>query len=185
MKYHPILFSGPMVRAILEGRKTQTRRVVKPQPERSLVADSKNRAPLAFWMDNKEWIKPRYQPGDRLWVKETWCNYDDWLYIYKATPPNWAHNIGWSPSTHMPRDAARITLEVTNVRVERLQEISEKDAKAEGAPCIEMAGSPGVSTHTNGFATLWDSLAKPGTRWDNDPWVWVVEFKIVEPEERK
>ena len=159
MKERPILFSGPMVRAILEGRKTQTRRIIKPQPYQ-------NHSPLASgaWEfvtrpkvkdDTIGWFRdiaeiarfcPYGKPGDRLWVRETWgitakVSTDCWDRLpfvkiprdfidYRATEPD--VNSHWKPSIHMPRRFSRITLEITNVRVERLQDISEEDALAEG-----------------------------------------------------
>lgn len=136
-KERPILFSGPMVRAILDGRKTMTRRVVKPQHE---FAPSM-RTGKACWENS-----PFGEPGDTLWVRETFALYgmeaapeherprfyraDDDAKPGYATPPD----ITWKPSIHMPRWASRITLKITDVRVERLQEITEADAKAEGCP---------------------------------------------------
>ena len=129
----PILFSTPMVHAILEGRKTMTRRVVKSQPKHFLSRDARNREPIAVWIDNEKWVKPRYQVGDVLWVRETWQDLSDneGEYVYFAegnkglADRGWGaltlNNIKWRPSIHMPKEAARIFLRVTNVRVERVQ----------------------------------------------------------------
>lgn len=186
-KERPILFSSPMVRAILAGRKTQTRRVVEERPRKDGVKM------------NMELLKSigvgcacRFGAvGDRLWVRETWLplwdsgagfltclfptgreNSPD-AYKYRAdgeAPTNFGAK--WRPSIHMPRDASRITLEITGVRVERLQEISEEDAIAEGCQC---SGVPASLTNRGAYAKLWESLHGPGS-WDANPWVWVIEF---------
>lgn len=181
MKERPILFSAPMVRALLAGTKTQTRRVCKlevrsgmPEPEMlSLLR-----------------CCPYGKPGDRLWVRETWNRFDGWEgYFYAADDHSFGigadddpdhipeHALRWKPSIHMPRAASRITLEVTGVRVERLQEISEADAKAEGAA---MHNSPAamLTGYRTGYRLLWDSINGPGS-WDANSWVWVVEFRRV------
>jgi hypothetical protein len=178
----PILFSTEMVNAILDGRKTQTRRIVKPQPK-TIAHDSKNRLPMAFWADNSKWIKPKYQVGDIIWVRETWSKKDG-HYFYKA-----GHELlidseplikRWRPSIYMPREAARIFLRVTNVRVERLQEITEKDAKAEGVITNDAVK---VSSYVYWFEMLWDDLNKKrGYGWETNPWVWVYELERVEVE---
>lgn len=182
MKERPILFSGPMVRAILEGRKTQTRRVVKfefvktiPVPENS-----------AF-REGTEWKSecPFGQPGDRLWVRETWAPHADMppSAIYRCdrggdyqdtvTP-----NFRWRPSIHMPRWASRLTLEITAVRVERLQDISEEDVWEEG--CTKPSGYFGCPGQAQSiFRSLWGAVYGHES-WDANPWVWVVEFKRME-----
>ena len=194
MTERPILFSAPMVRAILNGRKTQTRRVIKPQPEIAYVERN------GGWLEKKTstsgnvflstsggegktehgWLKCPYgQAGDRLWVRETFsvCEMDDGSqYAYRAT----GDKIGclkWKPSIFMPRLARRITLEVTSVRVERLQDISDADALAEGVDQ--------TNTSIGGYATerckqLWKSINGPES-WSANPWVWVIEFKRVQP----
>lgn len=198
-KERPILFSAPMVRAILEGRKTQTRRVVKPQP---IGADYWTRSDTVypqglFWPNriNSEpaFLKPRYgQPGDRLWVRETWAHVgceDEGVpehYVYRADGgdySDWESLEGepfrWRPSIHMPRWASRLTLEITGVRVERLQEISETDAKAEGVEAsgaVEMKdGSP---CYTLPFERLWERINGCDS-WAANPWVWVYEFQPI------
>ena len=193
----PIIFSAPMVQAILDGRKTQTRRVIKPQPERYLSRDAGNRVPIAVWVDNQKWVKPPYQPGDILWVRETWATVSSGIIEYKATYKepytgsaeidHIGNKIKWRPSIHMPREATRIFLRVTNVRVERLQDITEEDAKAEG--CHERLLNDGWKnigklTARDDFIMLWEYLnAKRGYGWDTNPWVWVIEFERITKEE--
>jgi hypothetical protein len=212
MKELPILFSGPMVRAILEGRKSQTRRVVKgltPGHEhtgRSLTGLGYPASMGKWWAEflHSEPGSPIYvacpygQPGDRLWVRETWCpaatsGYDapsdgrDPSIWYRATDDGECEGP-WSPSIFMPRWASRIELEVTGVRVERVQEISPLDAIAEGIMEYEPGAfhwepwGPGTEYFRgprDAFLTLWDSInAKRGHGWDVNPWVWVVEFRV-------
>lgn len=193
MKERPILFSAPMVRAILDGTKTQTRRVVKPQPPAKVSSIY-----LPFKQEPNNWQGfadsdglihwygrcPYGQPGDRLWVREAWrwvCPDDPDTAIYRADghaasklPPGFK----WKPSIHMPWAASRITLEITAVRVERLQAISEADAEAEGC-CTPLRG------HDDDFArgcyrNLWEQINGVGS-WTANPWVWVIEFKRVKP----
>lgn len=193
VKERPILFSGPMVRAILEGRKTQTRRVIKPQPE-VMQNDSIG---WEFAMEHftvpcsEVFFCKNYCPygsvGERLWVRETWVPKSSWDVeagcLYKASEPDQYKDLPfkWKPSIHMPRLASRITLEVTGVRVERLNDISEADALAEGCEgnCqigyIPAYQAGPCSYH---FAQLWESINGPGS-WALNPWVWVVEFKRI------
>lgn len=172
MSERPILFNGEMVRAILEGRKTQTRRVVK---QLDLIQDTD---PPAFRDAYGDWHptvsrSPYGQPGDRLWVRETWSLHDTDNPAYKAgASEGELEYYRWHPSIHMPRKFSRITLEVTGVRVERVQEITPEDAKAEG---IEHLYAP-----RNAFANLWNSInAKRGYSWESNPWVWVVDFTRI------
>lgn len=233
MKERPILFSGPMVLALLNGTKTQTRRIIKPQPpvgcsiHYMLGAESwlpeEKRTPLrhhweAWWGPLFESrpekhlcgsfdVKCPYgEPGDQLWVRETFCPVDDtefgyekWI-DYRATPkysaehpagwendPEDAEALKWRPSIHMPRSASRITLEITEVLVQRLQEISEEDAKAEGCepwqfdPLQPMTtGELGTdSPYRGGYACLWDEIHDEVATWKSNPWVWAVSFKKV------
>lgn len=241
----PILFSGPMVRAILENRKTQTRRIVKPQPcdphllrilgpdgkvhytrpsghpdiEEAYQAHGYSVATCREWLES---TKSPYPVGTRLWVRETWqwygrtripgeaeggfeyradqsrrlftdfadpeARYEDFKSAFDAGTAN-----VWRPSIHMPRWASRITLEVTKVRVERLQDISEDDAVAEGI--VDFGRQDGApyphfnlldrSLTTEHFAVavyaqLWQSINGPDS-WNANPWVWVVEFKRIQP----
>lgn len=182
----PILFSGAMVRAILDGRKTQTRRVVKPQPSRDLF--HLECLPGGEWRDEEVSLGlcPYGQPGDRLWVRETWgmtvdagVHPADSELVYRATDPDWSTTEGWKwrPSIFMRRFACRLFLEVTAVRVERLQDISPQDAWAEAIPHDDWETGGAVTE----FARLWDSInAKRGYGWESNPWVWVVEFRIQE-----
>lgn len=210
MKERPMLFSAPMVRAILDGRKTVTRRIVKARD--------------LEWMDVHQGLRepdkaercPYGQPGDRLWVRETWQFYDwtddgqpcvrfaadnasKWplripeeqadrlteIWAGLSAPENYsidnhARDRRWRPSIHMPRWASRITLEVTSVRVERLQDISEADALAEGVTddgslVTDLAGNDRGGAFA-AFAALWEVI-NGADSWDDNPWVWVVEFR--------
>lgn len=201
-KCRPILFSGEMVRAILEGRKTQTRRVVKPQPANTgqwdwqfTKTDSPGGSEWLLWSsmvgDGGTWKCPYGSPGDTLWVRETWgqidCKSDNPIdsVLYKAD----AHLDGiatseamegyWRPSIHMPRWASRLTLEVTGVRVERLQEIAYGDCIAEGCDMSDVHYRPGWDVSK--FRETWNQLnARRGYPWESNPWVWVIEFKKLE-----
>ena len=188
-KERPILFSGEMVRAILDGRKTQTRRVVKPQPKPSSFKSDEELSWRQAWNLPK---CPYGVPGDRLWVRETIevlsFGAGTAQIQYRADGSTriigdrkLPDRLGSIPSIHVPRQASRITLEVTDVRVERLQDISEEDAQAEGIhqPAIgniSVAQKMGVCRY--GFANVWESINGEES-WDANPWVWVVEFKEV------
>jgi len=177
----PILFNTEMVRAILEGRKTVTRRVVKHNP---CECESKQLNGICKLCDDKggffwpnEYVKARslYRPGDILYVRETWERSMAGTYLYKATDTPLIHD-GWRPSIHMHREASRIFLRVTDVRVEQLQDIDDDGVVAEGLNI----GDP--------FDELWDSTIKPADRalygWTANPWVWVIAFERCEkPEE--
>ena len=195
----PIIMSGASVRAILAGNKTQTRRVVKPQPKRVKTVGfhpfpSRETSVIEDW----KIPKARYAVGDRLWVRETWglwsetwtdCgweaeglsggkqprklpqsnSFERFFIAYKATGLDYELCDGerWYPSIFMPKWAARVWLEVTGVRVERVQDLTKQDALAEG-----MQGCfPRID-----FETLWDSLNKKHP-WESNPWVWAYEFK--------
>lgn len=196
----PILFSTEMVKAILEGRKTQTRRIVKPQPNGEYCGictssfENKNVGKVGFADGDRleELIKPKYQISDILWVRETWCykmahNFGspipDKSEIFYKADCDIAEIGGWKPSIFMPREAARIFLEVTDVRVERLQEISEKDAMAEGISLPNYAEQAISDVHYPDpdeiYADLWESINGKGS-WDKNPWVWVITFKRVD-----
>jgi len=191
MKERPIIFNGEMVRAILDGRKSQTRRIVnekwRPLVEEVLGVNGK-------WVfDTMEYdlTTPYGAIGDRLWVREAWAKGDGFPKKLKMFTPlrelrdaieyraDWAEmgkedEIRWSPSIFMLRGYSRITLEITDIRVERVQEISVEDALAEGIVHRTM-NCPRME-----FAQLWDSInAKRGYGWDENPWVWVIEFKKV------
>lgn len=191
MKEHPIIFSGPMVRAILEGRKTMTRRVVKPSVKCCTVGayttDSGSAKPVNVQEDGDPWTDiscPYGQPGDRLWVRETWTECDGVFYAATDTRPG-MNGIpqAWRPSIFIPRWASRITLEVTDVRVERVQDISDEDAVREGTFVNQNAIGVQLTNRDETipravFADLWDSInAKRGYSWEANPWVWIIEFK--------
>ena len=195
----PILFSTDMVRAILDGRKTVTRRVVKPQP-RAIYHDGKVYDDDGMYVvaENQnggvEQIEPPYRPGDILYVRETWTKDGD-VYRYKAG--FYDQNRKWHPSIHMPREAARIFLRVTDVRVKRLQDITEEQARAEGVEPLMMTADVDkpdsekrwqeVLPASTRFPAVWDSTIKPKDRarygWDANPWVWVIEFERISREE--
>lgn len=179
----PILFNADMVRSILENRKTVTRRVVKPQPKGQLVPTLSG----GCWPGYFEEIgtprvqRPPYRPGEILYVRETFCEFiadhviDGKKFAYKAdatpTSEEARKELGykWRPSVHMPREAARIFLRVTDLRVERMQDIDDDGVVAEGLNI----GDP--------FDELWNSTIKPADRalygWESNPWVWVIEFE--------
>ena len=170
MNEKPILFSTPMVRAILDGRKTMTRRVVKCDS----IVDNK-----PYWNIGgfREGNFP-YQVGIWLWVRETWQGTKDCI-SYKASDPQQVVEFNyepWRPSIFMPRWASRITLEITNVRVERLHEITEEDAEKEGVSFTQYTNA-NARFH---FMELWDSINSKKYPWESNPWVWVIEFKRLE-----
>lgn len=220
MKTRPILFSAPMVRALLAGRKTQTRRIVKPTPD--WVGD---RGVLSYRgkVGLPHAVCPHGQPMDKLWVRETWCgkvdpitsilmwNEDGNTYQcyyradgehvtlddgdgFTATRKDGSEASPWRPSIFMPRWASRITLEITGVRVERLQDISESDAMAEGIFKLEYRGqtsyadysltdeeaetTPMLDSPISSYRTLWQSINGAGS-WDANPWVWALTFRRV------
>jgi hypothetical protein len=203
VRERPILFSGPMVRAILDGRKTQTRRVIRSPEKYTGIREC-------------GFCCPHGQPGDRLWVRETWIvghpagEEGQWSVLrptghtdrdgrvfYRATfkepDPNEAGRMIWRPSIFMPRWASRLTLEITDVRVERLQEITREDVRAEGVPDTYGEGAdqrfPEMEPHVwdnmtwrEQWAYCWDSInAKRDHGWDANPWVWVIGFNLVPP----
>ena len=198
MSYKPILFNTEMVKAILEGRKTQTRRVMKFSVNdvydnacidgRWLETYDPQNPPahLVDWFV-KDIVKKPCEPGDILWVRETWCR-DAGRYMYRA---NYAEDekfyrdgkevrLRWSPSIHMPKEAARIFLRVKDVRVERLQDMDEEAAIAEG-----FADSPaGTDSPLERFSALWDKTVKRDDLreygYHANPWVWVIEFERIE-----
>ncbi|UDQ77708.1 hypothetical protein LJQ72_09215 [Pectobacterium brasiliense] len=221
MKEHPIIFNGEMVRAILDGRKTQTRRVIKPQPfDRSQYRRDHQIEIISGRAENGDEIDGLYaytkstggtwdakcpfgQPGDRLWVRETSglqvrrdaLGGTGEFRVYRASNPDAIRYktasgeiapIKWVPSIHMPRYASRITLEITDVRVELLNNISEEDAQAEGVESLHGGYwrhyQPEWTQHQlsakGSFATLWKSIYGE-ENWNSNPWVWVTEFKQI------
>lgn len=233
MAIKPILFNTEMVRAILDERKSCTRRIVKPQQFVGMLPDKcKNGVPEEFLKEKKLMFKPYcdmtdielinttykapYQPGDILYVRETWERFECWncegdergncpkepkksvldktcgCYMYRATDEI-SGDAKWHPSIHMPKEAARIWLCVTNVRVERLQEMMLKDFKAEGIYDEYKTYSETYTDHLRQmaypkvFARLWNSTIKKSDLgqhgWDANPWVWVIEFERCEKPE--
>lgn len=231
MKERPILFSGPMVRALLRGEKTQTRRAVKPQPAYGCRYEMNGAGTHALHLSDvpgREFVPPTPrsvdhllpcpygEPGDRLWVRETWAPCDDLVLNHDLDDPenvayradlsarffdglqpldttNWNWDFvgtgtkrGWRPSIFMPRWASRITLEVTEVRVQRVQDISPEDAEAEGCVCIGGHDVP-LFTDTIGgehldprgaYQALWTKI-NGAASWDANPWVWAITFKVL------
>lgn len=223
MVIKPVLFNTEMVRAILDGRKTCTRRLVKPQP------DEKHTFPLGFVTDSTErkevgcfgfgideyggsiqYAKPPYQPGDILYVRETWqylyeLDGNEQIiegtgkYYYAATDTipfdtyvdasGVTHErVPWRPSIHMPKGSARIWLKVTDVRVERLQEITAESALAEGTDkYIHLNGKFDENAILTSFMGIWNSTIKNSDLdrygWDANPWVWLIEFEPCEKPE--
>ena len=194
MKEHPVLFSTEMVKAILKGRKTQTRRVIKPQPYfdnglydqgwiwEGLHHNDETDLKKLIVMSGK---CPYGQVGDRLWVREAFCNLcpDEQGFCYKAdrehNPASDLCAAEWKPSIFMPRWASRTTLEITGIRVERLQEITHEDAIAEGAEFMPAAKlrKERLTVPQIVFAGLWDSINGKKYPWASNPWVWCIEFK--------
>lgn len=181
MKERPILFSAPMVRSILEGRKTQTRRVIK-QPGLDMVESVIDYNGYFTW-DTFDYdlrpLCPYGHPGDRLWVRETFgiSAHNGVVPFYKATEAI-ALVYKWKPSIHMPRWASRITLEIVNVRVERLQDISAEDCIAEGV-LSTLREHDAVIDLRDKYRALWESINGPGS-WEINPWAWVIEFKRID-----
>ncbi|MGQ6585240.1 hypothetical protein ACUNEO_00195 [Serratia sp. IR-2025] len=217
MKERPVIFNGEMVRAILHGRKTQTRRVMKVQPKPSETR------PEDFWFSSKklesmvhvsdftpgnspiadchlffqEHCCPFGQAGDRMWVRETFMDLTGTGieattgkfegFAYRADTPAGSYGdevrkeygLKWTPSLHMPRKACRILLEITAVRVERLNDISEEDAKAEGVAPSQHIITPPEALYRVGFLKLWQSIYGEES-WSANPWVWVIEFRRLE-----
>lgn len=178
MKERPILFSGEMVRAILAGRKTQTRRTLKIQPyENGVALINQNHDAFITAGPDYGCKNPYGHPGDRLWVKETFMPdpYVGQNFIYRATEPDPDRYNGhkWKPSIFCTRKASRLTLEIVAVRVERLRQISEADALAEG---VTSAAWSAVES----YFTLWESINGKTHSWESNPWVWVIEFRKLE-----
>ena len=208
MREHPIIFSTPMVQAILDASKTQTRRPIMPQPCKSTIA-------MVPAISGRHWIEqlpldlralhpeskpmtingksikcPYGQIGDRLWVREAFApalaehgecfkykaskNHQLYYQCGKECPEGVEAITKWKPSIHMPRWASRIDLEITEIRAERLQDISEEDAIAEGWDANNSAYSP-----LTWFEKLWDSINGKKYPWVNNDWVWVISFKVV------
>jgi len=196
-----IIFSASMVQAILDGRKSMTRRVIKgifPEEKHDLdyPPHKHDEGDFAyhFQTDADDYVehrlKPRYQTGDILWVRETWAD-ESGYFLYRADDTSEVitdyNAIKWRPSIFMPREAARIFLKVTEVRVERVQDITNDDAREEGALTTGLVNT--IIRNTDGgiprtqFHILWDSInAKRGYGWDTNPWVWVYSFDRIDKE---
>ena len=232
MTDRPILFSAPMVRALLNGRKTQTRRILKPQPDTTCAtfervfktaphfeARSYEGKPIYPFPAGRGFITPfpsiKFDIGDRLWVRESWqlhsratdfctvaymasVNHSGWSEAHEQFPDSLAGNMrtkpfqeGWRPSIHMPRWASRLTLIVTDVRVERLQDISEADARAEGLQyrldwLPQWRGADQLPWRSefprDAFQDLWDSINgnREGASWQANPWVVAISFTVAQ-----
>ncbi|WP_338659038.1 hypothetical protein [Yersinia intermedia] len=230
MNEKPILFNAEMVNAILSGRKTQTRRIMKVQPEypelglrRIIESTNSDDIGKYFWSQSdacginktrsKAFPCPLGQVGDQLWVREAFATglCTESTLAYRAThktedlEEGWGETIKWTPSIHMPRWASRINLLITGVRVERLNDISEQDAMAEGITAKEViiearyeggghveitaerfffvgGDDEGYESAEEAFAELWDSIygQKEGENWQANPWVWVINFERME-----
>ena len=189
MKETGLMFKAPLVRAILEGRKTQTRRIAKPVRHPDL-GNVYSPGALVLEHEPQHVINracPYGQPGDRIYVRETFSQHPEWGQLaFRADgeefedADGWLWEPKWMPSIHIPKDLARIWLEVTGVRVERLQDISEADALAEGAR-FELASIDSVrigatASFLSGFRNIWEST---GGDWDANPWVWAIDFKVL------
>lgn len=204
----PILFNTEMVRAILDGRKTVTRRIVKPQPEcfGPNIAYTDHEADLFFdanvgrlrcrvcgcspqysreGTEVSHYWEPPYKPGDVIYVRETWAELPCG-YVYRADdecPEGWDCDDRWRPSIHMPKELARLFLRVKDVRIERLNDMTEEDAMEEGF----LYAPAGEDSPLERFSQLWDKTIKPGERdvygWYGNPYVWVIEFENVSYEE--
>ena len=217
MKERPILFSEPMVRALLDGSKTQTRRVVTSQPESdeatsAIWVEIENRHQWAWTSGDDEevlpnepqFICPYGQPGDRLWVREAFAEgihqmagLNHWAYAADHFGTQQRLGDRWKPSIHMPRAASRITMEITGVRVERLQDIGEADCIAEGIERPEDMSTEAIEAMdvwptgserecfnalnqpVHQYRRLWEQINGPES-WSANPWVWVIEFKRIE-----
>ncbi|HHG0639762.1 TPA: hypothetical protein ACPUGF_002950 [Klebsiella pneumoniae] len=214
MKERGMIFNGEMVRAILDGRKTQTRRPIKWKQTRFTEIGEREDGSKWPWSEDAEHACDFWHPcpfgavGDRIWVRETWARYNidqnSHDMAYRATTPeDWPEEGRWRPSIHMPRWASRILLEITNVRVERLNAISEEDAQREGVH-TEVWDQTVVARnyaardeffqfwsedmphyvemnqlYRSSFRSLWESIYG-AENWLANPWVWVIEFKRVE-----
>lgn len=187
MAIKPILFNTEMSRAILDGRKTATRRAIKPQPTEHLTRGPRWRELLAVAAEP-------YNPGDILWVRETWAfdtgeddEYGTGSFVYKADDGEEAPCGRWHPSIHMPKEAARTFLRVTGVRVDRLQEIDKQWENYDKEGMRNSAFQNISIAMQKKFISIWDSIIKKADLqrygWNANPWVWVIEFERCEKPE--
>lgn len=209
MKERPILFSGSMVRALLASTKTQTRRLLKLKW--GFDVEERDDGTLWPWAqhpdcDDDVWMPcPQGEIGDRLWVRETWAygihamaaeRDEDGPFVYAADGTTQGRLCDrWTPSIHMPRWASRISLEITALRAERLQDISNADARAEGIECmagdpecgyrnyLDQSGKDWSLSPRESFRGLWESINGPAS-WAKNPWVWVVEFERAQAQQK-
>ncbi len=205
-KQRGLLFSAPMVRALLDGSKTQTRRIMKPQPERCQLVAIDAASPSGYSLiadayEDEHLVCPYGMPGDELWVRETWRTSREWDHLAPTKLPFAGEHLcevylafaadGTSKelhgktrvSIHMPRWASRITLKITDVRCERLNDISEEDAKAEGCDgnCpVGYIPAHQASPCAYHYAQLWDSINGHGA-WTKNPFVWCLSFRRITP----
>ncbi len=230
MNEKPILFSGQMIRAILEGRKTQTRRIMNPQPpnwcERfgwtcfTPKGSISGRGNYEDKGPGEKFFKLKYGDAkDFLWVRESFYAFEQKVYSSEGTSSNrqcfyredggiLVNGAKWKPSIHMPRWASRITLEITSLRVERLNDITESDAKAEGVTLKEPTTEsdiaeiqisdcspdikelarlmgPGQFGYKAEFEFLWHEINGKRAPWNSNPWVWVIEFRMANESKRE
>jgi hypothetical protein len=195
MKETPILYKREMVKAILDGRKTKTRRLnglekINENPDDWMVVKYLERS-NELWFKHKEsgeviYVKcPFGKAGDLLWVRETWGEIIGGI-VYKASdlPDNVVDNLRWKPSLFMPKSVCRLWLRIKDIRVERLQDITEEDAKAEGVTLRDNIVKENNPEFTHkyrwAFCLLWESINKKTHPWESNPWVWVIEFERVE-----
>lgn len=197
-KYRPSLYSTPMVKALLEDRKTQTRRLVKDEMLEEYASTEQTDEDLLEFLKVSA-ICPYGFVGDKLWVRETFARLDDGSFVYRANYPDYVIKwkpYRWKPSIHMPRKASRITLELTAIRIERLQEITASDAIAEGIELIDgrwrdYSGNyegfedtarincyygENLPAEVCSYASLWESINGRGS-WKKNPFVWVYDFE--------
>jgi hypothetical protein len=213
MKEHPIIFSGPMIRAILEGRKTQTRRIVKfssksISPNGPYVESDGNPESLLTAVHELQKLStklacPYGTIGDRLWVRESFARVEPYPQIGEryempmGAPVSEVHreywrkriafkadtdesfNQKWKPSIHMPRWASRITLEITDIRIERIQEVSDSDAFSEGIQATVNEGQLDDGTAKGAFKALWNSINVKRASWESNPYVWALTFRRI------
>lgn len=190
MNTKPILFSTEMVQAIIAGRKTQTRRtkglkVVNDNPDShtfNFLSIDKSKASFKIIEGMSQAVDVPYKTGDILWVRESFSpvGYQEkpMYYLYKANPVH--QSMKWKPSIHMPKKACRLFLKITNVRVERLQDITEMEAIFEG--CMQYEKATDWMTALYGFELLWKKINGESS-WKSNPWVWVIDFERIEKPE--